>query len=456
MSERFIRIARHARNPEYLRFWMNDLPSRIQMPRQLERLKRFHRGENLNFESQAEQRAIKIARYAYKCSPYYRRLFSDHGILPENFLNDLSRFPRLDKAIIRREGDNLLAMPHSKEDLTLFSTGGSTGEPLSFFTCGGADHWHQQFLFEVMGYRPNDRILAMDGSIVPPAERQRGVYWVRKNTRELPYGSFGLSSQYLTPENIGRYCDFIQEFKPHFIRGYPSFINTVSQYVIDNDVRFDFPIKGVELTSESHYDQQLDNIERAFRAPTFDQYGHAEAAVFGYSLGRHTSIFCSPFYGYTEVLDDNGTHVQAGHVGEVVVTGFHNYAMPFLRYRTGDLAQYEGRDNGIMRFTRVIGRTQDYVYNERMETVLLTALIFGRHLRCFSRIRKWQLVQDVPGAVTFRIIPDGDFGASEEDEVSNAFKDSGMSGVSFEYPPSLPLTARGKSKLLVQNLTDPT
>lgn len=455
-SRRLFRIVKHARNPEYIRYWVDEVPSRIQMPGELEKLKRFHGGERLSFEGEVEHRATKMARYAYRNSPYYRQLFSEHGISPENFLENLSQLPRLDKTIIRHEGDNLLAMPHSKEDLTFCTTGGSTGEPLSFYMCGGCDQLHQKFLFEMMGYRPGDRILAMDGSIVPPEDRGDGVYWVRKSAHELPYGSFGLSSQYLTPENIGRYYDFIQEFKPHFIRGYPSFIDAVSQFVLANDLRFNFPLKGVELTSESHSDLQLDHISQAFRAPTFDQYGHSEAAIFGYSLGRHTPIYCSPFNGYTEVLDDNGIHVRPGEVGEVVVTGFHNYAMPFLRYRTGDLAQFESREDGVVRLVRVIGRTQDYVYTRQMDKVLLTALIFGRHLRSFSNIRKWQLVQDVPGYVSLHIIPDGEFGVSEEDEIRRAFKDTGMSDVSFEYPQSLPLTARGKSKLLVQNLADPT
>lgn len=451
-SEQLFRLARHTRNREYRRYWAEDLPNRLKMPMDLEKLKRFHRGEPLNFESQLEHRATRMARYAFRNTPYYRQMFLSYGIVPETFLENISSLPTLDKAIIRREGTNLLAMPRSRQDLTFCTTGGSTGEPLAFYMCGGCDQLHQKFLFEMMGYQPGDRILAMDGSLVPPEIRERGVYWIRKSAKQLPYGSFGLSSQYITPENIDRYFAFIQEFKPHFIRGYPSFIDMMSHYLLENDLHFDFHIKGVELTSESHSDRQLESISAAFQAPTFDQYGHSEAAVFGYSLGRHTPIYCSPFNGYTEVLDDKGQHVHPGEVGEVVVTGFHNFAMPFLRYRTGDLAEYEGREGGVVRLAQVIGRTQDYVYTRQMEKVLLTALIFGRHLRSFSRIRKWQLVQDIPGDVALHVIPDGAFGANEEEEIRAAFSDSGMSHVTFEYPSNLPSTPRGKSRLLVQNL----
>ena len=345
---RLLRMTSRARSHEFRRYWAGYLPDRVTMARHLEMLKRFHLGEDINFESLVEQRASKIATYAFASSPYYRQLFLDHNISPQSFLENLSRVPLLDKAVIRREGSNLLAMPQARADLAMCTTGGSTGEPLSFLACGGFDAAHQKFLFEMMGYRRRDRILAMDGSVVPSAVREQGVYWIRKSSRELPYGSFGLSSQYLTSGNIAQYFEFIQRFRPNFIRGYPSFIDTVSRHILENGLTVDFPVKGIQLTSESHSALQAENISRAFNSPTVDQYGHTESAVFGYSLPCATTIYCSPLNGYTEVLDENGKHVSPGGVGEVVVTGFHNYAMPFLRYKTGDLAQYESRQQGVV------------------------------------------------------------------------------------------------------------
>ena len=40
-----------------------------------------------------------------------------------------------------------------------------------------------------------------------------------------------------------------------------------------------------------------------------------------------------------EILDEHGRDVAPGERGRVVVTGFYNYAMPFIRYELGDLAE---------------------------------------------------------------------------------------------------------------------
>ena len=42
-----------------------------------------------------------------------------------------------------------------------------------------------------------------------------------------------------------------------------------------------------------------------------------------------------------EIVDDSGRQVEVGGVGEVIATALHSYTMPFIRYRTGDLAVRE-------------------------------------------------------------------------------------------------------------------
>lgn len=82
-------------------------------------------------------------------------------------------------------------------------------------------------------------------------------------------------------------------------------------------------------------DGQIADIERVFRCPVYLQYGHSEVSVFAYTAAGSREYRCSPLYGLTEVLQEDGTPVREGETGEVVVTGFWNTAMPFIRYRTG-------------------------------------------------------------------------------------------------------------------------
>ena len=50
-------------------------------------------------------------------------------------------------------------------------------------------------------------------------------------------------------------------------------------------------------------------------------------------------------FGITEVLDSEGKHVKKGGMGEILVTGFWNFAMPFVGYRTGDLTIFDGDES---------------------------------------------------------------------------------------------------------------
>ena len=46
-------------------------------------------------------------------------------------------------------------------------------------------------------------------------------------------------------------------------------------------------------------------------------------------------------YGYFELVDENGNVIEdANKQGEIVVTSFEMTAMPLIRYKTGDFAEY--------------------------------------------------------------------------------------------------------------------
>jgi phenylacetate-CoA ligase len=79
-------------------------------------------------------------------------------------------------------------------------------------------------------------------------------------------------------------------------------------------------------------------IEEAFSAPLFDFYGAHEFNLLAWQCPRSDGYHVCDDSVVVEVVDDSGRPVQMGEVGEVVATALHSYTMPFIRYRTGDLA----------------------------------------------------------------------------------------------------------------------
>jgi phenylacetate-CoA ligase len=291
----------------------------------------------------------------------------------------------------------------------------------------------------------------MDGSSISGDQLEKNIYWKKKSEKEIPYGSMALSSLYLNEETVPRYFDFINTFKPAIIRGYPAFVNDVAAYMLKNKIKLDHPLKGIVLTSESSNSVQIDTIAASFNTKIYLQYGHSEASLFAYTIDDSYQYYCSPYYGYVEILNESGEHVKPGELGEVVCTGFYNYAMPFIRYRTGDLAIFQEDRDGIVRLQSILGRTQDYVYDADNNKTLLTALVFGLHYKAFAHIKKWQIIQDELGIVTILIVKDELFDIRDEEEIRTNFLNIAKVTTKFEYVETIPLTKRGKSKFLVQN-----
>ncbi|MGJ7920803.1 hypothetical protein [Neobacillus sp. LXY-4] len=389
----------------------------------------------------------KILRYANKHCEYYKGIMLNN---PKQAV--LEEYPFLTKQIIRGNYEKLISNQRSRMIFWESYTGGSTGEPLKFLNQCSVDGQFQAKFWRRMGYKKGDIILAMDGTKIDKDIIEKGIYWVQKSNKQLPYGGYALSSLYLNKNNIQSYIDYICKLQPSFIRGYPSFIYTIAMYIIEHKIKLDFNIKGIQLTAESSFEYQHEIMRKAFNTKIFMQYGHTECCVFGYTYDESLRYRIEPLYGYIEIIKDNEEPAKPGEIGEVVVTTLHNYIMPLIRYRTGDYAIFGGKDkNGII-LDSVLGRTQDYIYSVNEEKVLLTALIFAQHFKALGNIERWQIEQFEYGKVVMHIIPTNNYSSSDENEIRQLFWEKGHVECVFNYVDAIPTTMRGKSMMLVQHL----
>lgn len=396
----------------------------------------------------------QILLYAGEHCRYYRDVFQATGFEART-LDGFERLPLLDKAVISAHRDELASDDIASMGTYVMNTGGSTGEPLEFLASRFAaliDGVHQEFVYRVtMQYQAGDTIVAFDGSSVPANLRDANVFWITTSDDDVPYGRLSYSSLYLRAETLPYYMRHLFSTAPCILRGYPSAINDIAEYILEENISVPFRVKGIQLTAEQAHDWQIENIRKAFNTKVHLQYGHSEVCVYGYTFDDTYEYHCSPFYGYTEVLDADGKHVNVGDVGEVVATGFYSFAMPFVRYRTGDLAVFGGDENGIVKLRKMTGRTQDFVLTKDGAEVAITALVFGQHYHAFRNIRKWQLQQEAPGKVTVRIVKGEAFSTEDEMEIRAKFMDICGVDTDFEYVDLIPLTPRGKHRFLIRS-----
>ncbi|MEQ8422597.1 MAG: hypothetical protein RIB64_21495 [Arenibacter algicola] len=396
---------------------------------------------------------IDILSYAYNNTEYYKQIFKENNIEATS-IKDLKNIPFLTKEIIKKHTKELISKEYGIESLGKRNTGGSTGEPLEFYCdtrAGLLDYGHHTYLYSLMGYKKGDYVLSCGGIEIDKNLREHNIYWL-ENRRGNVFGDFRFSVLYLNDSNINIYVQKLISIQPAILRGYPSFFHRLACYILDHDIKLNFKIKGINLTSEMCSTEQRITIEKAFSAMVYFEYGHNEVSLYCYTKDKTYTYQSSPIYGYIEVLNDDGTDTKIGEVGNIIATGFNNHGMPFIRYKTGDLGEISYRNGGIVHFSKIYGRTQDYILTKDNQKVFLTPLIFGQHLKAFANITKWQIYQDKIGEIDINIVKGKDFTEDDELDILQSINSVTDIKINFNYVKNIALTKRGKHLFLIQKL----
>ncbi len=399
------------------------------------------------------KKLIEFINYAHDHCKYYKKIISDNNVE----LSDLSGFqniPMLTKAIIKGNTQNLISDEYGIAHLAKKNTGGSTGNPLELFCttqAGLLDYGFHFYQYKKMGYQEGDIILGAAAFTVPKELRDNNVFWLEMGKRE-PFGDTKLSILYLTEANVKYYVQKLLELKPAILRGYPSLFDSMAQYIIKNKINIDFKIKGISLTSEMCSRNQKINIEKAFASKVLFEYGHTEVCVLCHTSGADDIYKSYPSYGYVEVLNDDGTETEVGEVGNIVVTGFLNRGMPFIRYKTEDLGRLAYKNGGIAHFSEIIGRSQDFIVAKDKSKISISALTSWQHLNAFAHIAKWQIVQEEQGIITISIIKGENYSITDETEIKEKIQKITDVDIIFSYVTDIPRTKGGKHLFMIQKI----
>lgn len=428
------------RNIRKIPFWIDYYRQDLWMKKKLPCLNQ----PDVNMEKEKQYQQKRMLKYCQKAYPDFYKYYNLSG------KESLEEYPIISKQDMRDHPDIFISKYLKWLNYHTATTGGSTGTPFGFQISANHDPVHQEFLWRLMGYKDGDRILCFTGAALPEENVERNVFYYDLSPTQMPYGGYALSCLYLTEETACHYIEYMERIKPGFMRGYPSVIYRLAQYIEQHQIQLSFSFAGIQLTSESAFEYQIQYIEKVFGAKVFLQYGHTEAAVFAYTYDDSHIYRCSPLYGHVEVLDAEGKHVKEGETGEVVVTSYSNFAMPFIRYRTGDLAEYGGTKGSVVLLNQIWGRTQDIIYKYNKEAVFLTAIVFGLHYKAFSNIVKWKIIQKEYGKVVFQIIKNEQYSLQDEAEIRDSFKAYADIDTEFEYVDHIAVSGRGKSVFLEQ------
>ena len=256
----------------------------------------------------------------------------------------------------------------------------------------------------------------------------------------------------------------IARLRPSYIWGFASYVVSLAQFVQQADLRWTPPLKAVITTSETLSIQGRAAIEEAFGCPVFNRYGSRE-------LGGNCAQSCAAGRGlhfnseavFFEVVDGQDKWVKPGEVGRLVATDLLNYAVPFVRYYTGDIAA-AGTEcdcgRGLPLLDRIEGRETETIICPDGKVVSPTVL--GLHLfinndnaKAFSA---YQLVKLSPGAARLLAVPVPGLNSQALRDARRQMQDNitellGGMDVEVEIVDEIPQTPSGK-RAIIRNAED--
>lgn len=361
---------------------------------------------------------------AYATVPYYRALFDKLGIDPTKTDQDevWQAIPTLSKDQVRSNGEALVSSTNGKGRVWA-STSGSTGERMFILldrninAAAFALFWRA---WNSGGYwKLGQRQASMKG---PKLDDIWRVNW-KIRTLEI-------QSARVTPENTVTIRNAIERYGPRFIRCHPSSLYLLCKFIREQGLSLQIPM--VMTGSEILEPFQRKEFESVLGARVFNHYTHWErcASALECEAGR---MHAQEDYGHHEILNDEGQPAAPGEIGEVVATGLHREAMPFIRYRTGDLASWceDTCDCGqsFPVIDKVQGRASDFIRGSNGEA--LSSLAVECILDEEDDVHCVQYIQERPGHLELRIVPNSKFEKSRGVE-HLARKSSGVIGNGFK------------------------
>jgi phenylacetate-CoA ligase len=141
----------------------------------------------------------------------------------------------------------------------------------------------------------------------------------------------------------------------------------------------------------------------------------------------------------------------------VVGTSFDNKVMPFVRYRTGDLAVLSERGHaqlpGYPACERIVGRLQEFIVCRDQRLVSITTIGVA-HFPELAEVETIQYEQDKPGKLVLKVAADHKLTAEQIHRIGAAVaaKTQGGCDVEVVQVDSIARTPRGKARMLIQNL----
>jgi phenylacetate-CoA ligase len=401
------------------------------------------------------QRVGTLLQHAYENVPYYREIMRQNQISPASIVRErsLARLPLLSRSTISQQADRLRATNMPARRFLPNGTGGSTGEPLRFLEDRDGLGWGDAAIFRShrwYGVDVGEPSCYLWGSNFDLSRFKGFTGRIRSRALNL----LMLPAWELSQRTVLEYWNRIWDFKPRLLLGYAGALHDWARLLGNSRDRIP-GISAVIVSAETLYDEWRSVIEECFKVPVYNRYGGRDISFVAQECPVRKGLHINAENVLVEILLDGQT-AAPGDLGEIVITRLDNLAMPFIRYRSGDLGIMAsspcdcGRSLPLLQ--KVEGRVQDAIVTP--DGRIISGLFFAHMMKDCPDVKEFQVHQLAMHRLMIAIVlhPARTFSSKERIErIVRQYMGSDLE-ILFELRESIPATRSGKRRITISHL----
>ena len=379
----------------------------------------------------------------------------DHSVHTTRFYSvykyygSINDFPVINKSIIKDNFTDFLSVKYDVADLHKVTTSGSTGAPLTIYQDKVKRARHQAdniFFSEIAGYKIGTRLYYL--RVWNELNRKNPIRRLMQNIVMVDAGN-------LSDESFESLFSRIRsDNSTKSLLAFSSTYEALSHFLAKNPDQGSLNISSIITMSETLPDGSKLILREAFNCPVVSRYSNMENGFLAQQcIEENNEYHLNEASYYFELLHpDKDEPVGAGIPGRIVVTDLFNYAMPMIRYDTGDMGILEerslcGRPGRV--FSRVEGRKVDFIYDTK-GNLLSPHVITNTMWKYSSEVRQFQFIQNGKDLYLIKLnCPASSFTRNDElvSELRNYLGKNAV--ISMDFVDEIPLLASGKRKKII-------
>ena len=343
--------------------------------------------------NQIQERKLQLLlRHAYATVPYYRALLDEAGVAPQQIesLKDLKKIPVTRKADLQEIDLQLIvsSLFHLR-NLKRECTSGSTGQPFGIYY----EHDFvtlRNLLFlralNAVGYRIGQKILLITDTR-------------NKHSKNILPG-WHYAAILESPQH---HLNLLNRFKPAVLYGCKTSLKLLAEHALEVASVDHRPGKIIS-TAESLDKATRTQLAKTFDAEVYDFYGLSEMGIVGWECRAHT--------GYHLAEDATIVEYQPADdiagASKLVMTNLNLYAMPLIRFETGDLV-LPGTNKScpcgrtFSQFEQVEGRIADVIQKKNGAKISPYRLTCA--LETIAGLKTYQVIQKNLDSILVKFVP---------------------------------------------------